>query len=77
MRQMKTGNVRDITAHTAIARDMTLAMALLRGSDPHHYGTLVTDLAYQHAMGIDNYPQDLTAAYALLVNYKMPMNKSN
>ena len=71
------GNVRDVAARTAIARDMTLAMALLRGSDPHRYGMLVTDLANQHAMGVDNYPQDLTAAYALLVNYKTPTNKSS
>jgi hypothetical protein len=33
------------------------------------------ELANQHAMGIDNYPHDLTAAYALLVNYKTPTNR--
>jgi hypothetical protein len=49
-------------------------MALIRGADPQRYGTLIMDLANQHAMGIDNYPHDLTAAYALLVNYKTPTN---
>ena len=34
------------------------------------------DLVNQHAMGIDNYPHNLTAAYALLVNYKTPTNTS-
>ena len=68
------GNVRDIATRAALARDRTLGMALIRGADPQRYGTLIMDLANQHAMGIDNYPHDLTAAYALLVNYKTPAN---
>jgi hypothetical protein len=68
------GNMRDVAARTAIARDRTLGMALIRGADPQRYGTLIIDLANQHAMGIDRYPQDLTAAYALLVTYKTPTN---
>ena len=68
------GNVRDVATRAALARDRTLGMALIRGADPQRYGTLIMDLANQHAMGIDNYPQDLTAAYALLVNYRTPTN---
>jgi hypothetical protein len=68
------GNARDVAARTALARDRTLGMALIRGADQQRYGTLIIDLANQHAMGIDNYPHDLTAAYALLVNYKTPVN---
>jgi hypothetical protein len=64
------GNPRDTATRMVLARDRTLGMALIRGADPQRYGTLIIDLANQHAMGIDNYPHDLTAAYALLVNYK-------
>lgn len=49
-------------------------MALICGADMQRYGTLIMELTKQHAMGIDNYPHDLTATYALLVNYKTPMN---
>ena len=54
------GNPRDEATRTTMARDRTLAMALIRGADPYRYGTLVMDLSNQHAMGIDNYPTDLT-----------------
>lgn len=57
-----------------IARDCMLAAALIRGSDPSRYGTLVTDLANQYSKGKDEYPKDLTSAYSLLVNYRTPMN---
>ena len=57
-----------------IARDRTLAVALIRGADPTRYGTLIVDLANQYAMGVSNYPPDITSAYSLLVNYKTPTN---
>jgi hypothetical protein len=56
------------------SRQETLAMALLRGSDPTRYGTLLDHLANQFASGRDEYPKDLTAAYSLLVHYKTPTN---
>jgi hypothetical protein len=55
-------------------RQETLAMALLRGSDPARYGTLLDHLANQFAAGRDEYPKDLTASYSLLVHYKTPSN---
>jgi hypothetical protein len=70
------GNPRDVATRSTMARDRTLVMALIRGANPYWYGTLVMDLSNQHAMGIDNYPTDLTAAYALLENYKTPTNRS-
>lgn len=60
----------------AIARDRTLGVALIRGADPTRYGTLIVDLANQYAMGVDNYPADITSAYSLLVNYKTKQNKN-
>ncbi|KAI2506981.1 hypothetical protein MHU86_7478 [Fragilaria crotonensis] len=57
-----------------IARDCTLAAALIRGSDPTRYGTLVADLANQYSKGKDEYPTDITSAYSLLVNYRTPAN---
>ena len=57
-----------------MSRDRTLAAALIRGADPSRYGTLITDLANQYAIGKDNYPIDITAAKALLNTYKSPTN---
>jgi hypothetical protein len=64
-----------IADRTIIARDRTLGIALVRGAGPTRYGTLITDLSNQFAMGTNNYPLDLTSAYGLLVNYKTPSNK--
>ena len=49
-------------------------MAQLRGSDQTRYGTLLDHLANQFASGRNKYPEDLTAAYSLLVHYKTPSN---
>jgi hypothetical protein len=35
----------------SIARDRTLAIALNPGADPTRYGTLITELSNQYAMG--------------------------
>jgi hypothetical protein len=56
------------------ARDETLAMALIRGADPTRYGTLITELSNQFALGRNDYPADLNSAYSLLVNYRTPTN---
>jgi len=69
------GTTRTQAQRTTMARDQTLAIAFIRGVDPTRYGTLVTDLSNQYAMGIDNYPSDLTSAYGLVVNYKTPTNE--
>jgi hypothetical protein len=57
---------------TQMARGLTIAMAFLRGADPRRYSTLWSDLANQQTRGNDQYPVDLTTAYALLVNYHAP-----
>ncbi|KAI2509415.1 Reverse transcriptase (RNA-dependent DNA polymerase) [Fragilaria crotonensis] len=56
------------------AYEKTLAIALITGSDPSRYGTLVAHLSNQYAMGRDEYPSNVTAAYNLLVNYRTPEN---
>jgi hypothetical protein len=68
------GNARTEDERTALARDRTLGIALLRGADPTRYGTLIADLSNQYAMGHNSYPSDMTSAYSLLVNYKTPTN---
>ena len=71
----KDGNERDEATQAMLARDKTLAVALIHGADLHHYRTLIQELANATAMGVDNYPRDMTAAYGrLLVNYKTPWN---
>ena len=72
--QTDEGTMRDENTRKAMARDRTLAVALIRGADPTRYGTLIADLSNQFAMGINNYPSDITSAYSLLVNYKTPSN---
>ena len=68
------GNERDEDTQAVLARDKTLVVALIHGADPHQYGTLIQELANMMAMGIDNYPNNMTTAYGLLVNYKTPSN---
>jgi hypothetical protein len=58
------------------AYDKTFAIALISGANPSKYGTLIAYLSNQYAMGRDEYPSDETAAYNLLVNYRIPENVS-
>ena len=60
----------------AKACEKTLAIALITGASPTRYGTLITQLANEYAMGRDQYPEDMTTAYNLLVNYVIPVNTS-
>ena len=57
-----------------IARDCTLAAALIRGADKTRFGTLQTNLENQYCNGKDEYPTDLTSAYGMLATYRMPSN---
>jgi hypothetical protein len=68
------GNKRTDEERREAARQEVLAMALLRGSDPTKYGSLLGHLANQYASGHDEYPKDLTTAYSTLVHYKTPSN---
>jgi hypothetical protein len=70
--QDQDGNGRSTEERKEIARERTLANALIRSADPTRYGTLIADLSNQYAMGIDQYPTDLLSAQSLLVNYRTP-----
>jgi hypothetical protein len=54
--EMDDGTKLSVTERKAIARDRTLAIALIRGANPTRYGTLLADLSNQYAMGNDDYP---------------------
>jgi hypothetical protein len=71
------GTPYSIAKRTIGARDKTLGIDLIQGADPTRYSTLITELSNQFAMGKDDYPDDLTAAYNLLVNYKTPTNATS
>ena len=64
----------DVQRRQALAREQTLAMALIWSADGSKYGTLITDLGNQYAMGRDKYPTDVATAKKLLVMYKTPTN---
>jgi hypothetical protein len=68
------GTKLSLAERKAIARNRTLAIALIRGANPTRYGTLLANLSNQYAMGNDDYLTDITSAYSLLVNYKTPTN---
>jgi hypothetical protein len=68
------GTTMNIADRKEIARDRTLAIMYITRADPTRYGTLIADLSNNYAMGKDEYPKDLSAAYSLLVNYKTPTN---
>ncbi len=68
------GTLRSTDERKAIARDRTLAIALIRGADITRYGTLIAGLSNQYTAGKDNYPTDITSAYSFLVNYTTPVN---
>ena len=55
-----------------ITKDRTLATMFLRSLDKRRYGGLLTDLHNQHSRGAYQYPQDLNAAYALILTYEPP-----
>jgi hypothetical protein len=57
-----------------MAKEQTLAMALICSSDRSKYGTLITDLANQYAMGRNEYPANIVAAKSMSVMYKTPTN---
>jgi hypothetical protein len=71
-----TDKPRTADQRTAAAKQETLAMALLRGADPARYGSLLLELANNFAAGRDNYPKDVITAYAILVEYKTPVNST-
>jgi hypothetical protein len=54
-----------------IGKDNYLEMALIRGADRGRYSRLMDDLKNHLTMGHNNYPRNITAAYNLLLNYRI------
>jgi hypothetical protein len=54
-----------------VGEDKYLGMALIKGADRMRYSRLMEDLINQFTMGHNNYPQNVTAAYNLLINYRV------
>ena len=69
-----SGVTRTIERRQEMAREHTIVTALIRNADASRYGTLITDLPNQYAMGKEDYPKDITSAKSLLVLYKTPTN---
>lgn len=69
------GTARTVEERMRMARDRTLGAAVIRGMDHTRYGTLGAELANQYTMGKDDYPEDMTSAYSMLVNYRTPANR--
>jgi hypothetical protein len=54
-----------------VGKEKYLAMALIRAVDKSRYSRLTDDLVNQFTMGHNNYPVNITAAYNLLINYRV------
>jgi hypothetical protein len=54
-----------------VGEDKYLGMALVKGADRVRYSLLMDDIINQFTMGHNNYPQNVTAAYNLLINYRV------
>ena len=73
--QDATGAERTAAQREEIATEETLAMLMIRGSDPTKYGTLIADLSNQFVKGKDEYPKDMASAESLLELYEPPVNQ--
>jgi hypothetical protein len=54
-----------------VGKEKYLAMSLIRASDQSRYSRFVDDLQNQFTMGYNNYPVNVTAAYDLIINYRL------
>ena len=70
------GKIRSVETRKKLAYDLTMVTALIDGADQSQYGTLITELANQHAKGRNEHPKDLLSAQSLLVMYKTPASTS-
>ena len=53
------------------AYDKTLAVVYMENADRRQYGTLITALSQQYALGQDQYPKDWIEAQRVLANHKV------
>ena len=70
------GAARSIPELKSIARDRTLGIAYIRGTDTTRYGTLIREMANRYARWKDEYPIDLDDAYSAIVDYATPTNNT-
>jgi hypothetical protein len=61
---------------TLLAKSKSNAIYFLCCADPGRYSLLTTDLENQFTHGNDQYPDNITDAYILLVSYKKPLTKN-
>jgi hypothetical protein len=55
-----------------VAKKKSVTIGFLKRADRKRYGGLWSDLENNFTRGQDHYPNDLTGAYNLLLNYKPP-----
>ena len=48
------------------------ALLLINKSDPKRYGDLINELSNQFTRGLNGYPDTVSKAFDMLVNYKPP-----
>jgi hypothetical protein len=57
------------------AKQKAVAIGFLKRADRRQYGCLWSDLENNFTRGQDQYPEDLTSAYNMLLNYKAPQQE--
>ena len=73
--QDASGNEWTVAQREEIAMEKTLAMMMIRGTDPTTYGTLIAELFNQFVKGKDKCPEDMASAATMLELYKPPVNQ--
>ena len=66
------GKARTTEERQKLAYEKTLAIALVTGADPARFGPLIVEKSNRYASGYDEYPEDVTTAFNLLVTYCKP-----
>lgn len=68
------GRTRSIAEQQTLARNWSMGANYIRNADTDRYGTLIAELSNQFACGKNEYPEDITSACGMLVNYTAPNN---
>lgn len=58
-----------------LAKTRYLGTAFIQNLDPHQFSSLITDLSNHYTQGNNQYPDNLTQAYNMLVQFKADSNK--
>ena len=67
------GTVMNLATRKALACDLTLGVAYIRGADTDRFGILITEMGNNYALGRDEYPKDLQSAFMVLESYNLPV----